>query len=118
VPQFVILSHNYPHLHWDLLIEEPGREMLRTWRLKRPPGSDAAVPAEALPDHRRMYLDYEGPISGGRGEVQRWDFGEYEALSETEDQIEIRLSGRRIAGDAVLTLQEGSQWTFQFTGSE
>ena len=27
------------------------------------------------PDHRRLYLDYEGPVLGGRGEVNRIDSG-------------------------------------------
>jgi len=26
-----------------------------------------------------VYLDYEGPVGGGRGTVTRWDGGEYES---------------------------------------
>jgi hypothetical protein len=33
-----------------------------------------------LPDHRAFYLDYEGPVSGGRGEVLRVWAGYYEVI--------------------------------------
>lgn len=32
-------------------------------------------------EHRRLYLDYEGPISGDRGSVRRVDAGTYERRS-------------------------------------
>ena len=35
MPRFVILEHDYPELHWDLMLETAGA--LRTWRLLRPP---------------------------------------------------------------------------------
>ena len=42
------------------------------------PAADVPAPgvemiAEALGDHRLDYLDYEGPVSGDRGLVSRWD---------------------------------------------
>ena len=33
--QFVILRHDFPELHWDLMLEEEG--VLKTWRLNAPP---------------------------------------------------------------------------------
>ena len=47
--------------------------------------------AERLPDHRRAYLDYEGPISGNRGQVQRVASGSYEVVSWSEERIELRV---------------------------
>ena len=60
------------------------------------------------------YLDYEGPVSGNRGEVKRWDFGEMELLSDTRAEIVLRLFGRQIEGQAVLTKIRGEVWTFRF----
>ena len=71
--RYVILEHDHPSRHWDLMLESG--EVLRTWRLASCPVAGASVAAEAAPDHRRLYLDYEGPISGGRGHVFRWDSG-------------------------------------------
>ena len=45
-------------------------EKLRTWRLATPPDAAGPIDAEPLADHRVAYLDYEGPVSGGRGEVR------------------------------------------------
>ena len=76
MPRFVILRHDAPQgLHFDLLLEASG--VLRTWALPQPPDSGVEMECEALPDHRMAYLDYEGPVSGGRGTVDRWDWGTY-----------------------------------------
>ncbi|MEQ9411343.1 MAG: DNA polymerase ligase N-terminal domain-containing protein [Fuerstiella sp.] len=73
--RFVILEHDHPFLHWDLLLERG--EVLAAWRLLRPVVPRTWLPAERLPDHRRMYLDYEGPISRGRGHVTQVASGTY-----------------------------------------
>src|SRR5690242_15495503 len=76
VPRFVILEHDYPERHWDLMFE--AGPVLKTWRLAgcpRPGG--VAVEAEESFDHRPIYLDYEGPVSGGRGTVTRRDAGDF-----------------------------------------
>ncbi|MCA9086111.1 MAG: hypothetical protein KDA81_18765, partial [Planctomycetaceae bacterium] len=70
--QFVILEHDHPFLHWDLLIEEsPGAAQLLSWRLLEPVSMGKWLPAEPLPLHRSAYLTYEGAVSGGRGFVTR-----------------------------------------------
>ena len=100
MPRFVVLEHNHPFLHWDFMLEADG--VLRTWRLLAPPDDAGPIAAEALPDHRVAYLDYEGPVSGDRGEVQRWDAGEYEWDNETADECNVTLAGRRLVGRACL----------------
>jgi hypothetical protein len=75
MPRFVILAHDWPRPHFDLLLE--AGPVLKAWRLLAEPVPDAWVPAEPNADHRLMYLDYEGPVSGGRGEVRRWLAGTY-----------------------------------------
>ncbi|MCH8829445.1 MAG: hypothetical protein IID45_07705 [Planctomycetes bacterium] len=101
MPRFVILEHDHPFLHWDFLLEEA--DALKTWRLHRPPDSPGIIPAEQLPDHRLTYLNYEGSISDNRGDVQRWDQGEYRIRQMTDSNIEIELQGSRLIGHAVLT---------------
>ncbi len=56
-----------------------------------------------LPDHRREYLDYEGPVSGDRGRVWRWDSGVYQAEHQADDEWVVSLSGVKLRGQAVLT---------------
>ena len=58
------------------MLEQDG--VLRTWALAEEPAAQAEIAAEALGDHRLDYLEYEGPVSGDRGSVSRWDEGEYE----------------------------------------
>lgn len=94
--RFVILEHDHPHLHWDLMIEWGGH--LKTWRLSAPPTRHESVRAEPLADHRLMYLDYEGPVSGGRGQVIRWDSGHVVEVLQEVGAWSLQLSGRRLNG--------------------
>ena len=92
---------------------------LRTWRLEpardRTPEDAGPIAAMSLPLHRSLYLDYEGPVSGGRGEVRRWDAGEYHLLAEDAGQFLVRLSGSRLKGVATISRTPGSEaWSFQF----
>jgi hypothetical protein len=83
MPRFAILRHEMPATssratHWDLLLERG--ETLETWALSQEPVVGAwpiEIEVEALPDHRLDYLTYEGPVSGHRGTVSRWDEGEF-----------------------------------------
>jgi len=65
----VILEHDHPYLHWDLLIESG--DVLYAWRLSECPAPGRRVSAERIPDHRSLYLNYEGRVSGDRGTVAR-----------------------------------------------
>ncbi|MCI0380780.1 MAG: hypothetical protein L0215_24620 [Gemmataceae bacterium] len=110
MPRFVILEHDHPYLHWDFMLERG--DMLKTWRLEKPPvsGPDSqTIAATALGDHRLAYLDYEGPLSGNRGSVKRWDAGTYDVVQWEQSAIVITLHGSRINGSAQL---EGNAWTF------
>lgn len=101
MPRFAILAHNWPQPHWDLLLEDPQRAVCRTWRLLTPPDQprvEAGCVAEPIADHRLVYLDYEGPVSGNRGHVRQWDAGTWELLSETPSETVFVLRGRRLHG--------------------
>lgn len=109
--RFVILEHDYPHLHWDFMLE--AGPVLKTWRLDRmPTEKNEEIRAEVLGDHRLAYLEYEGPLSGDRGQVMRRDQGTYEIElgSLTEDYVVVRLLGAKLQGRATLR-REGPLWT-------
>jgi len=80
--RFVVLMHDWPQPHRDLIVEPragAGADRLPTWALysELPESlsmlSDRPVSGRAVPlePHRREYLDYAGPVSGGRGTVVR-----------------------------------------------
>lgn len=93
VPRFVLLEHQWNGVHWDFILEvEPGGR-LRTWAFDEPLVAGRDISARELPDHRPVYLDYEGAVSGGRGCVRRVAAGAYEPLVWEPDAVLVRLSG-------------------------
>ena len=107
MPRYVILTHDYPFPHWDLLLE--WGDHCRTWRLPSEPRPGEPIEAEPLPDHRLHYLDYEGPVSGGRGTVARWDAGTYSTLPSDDSDLSVELSGTR---DLQIGSFSGRCWNF------
>jgi hypothetical protein len=89
--------------------------VLRTWSLPEPPAAGLAIQCRLLADHRSAYLDYEGPISGGRGSVTRWDCGIYNLRERTDCRWAVTLLGEKLTGDASLTHLTGDQWQFLLT---
>jgi hypothetical protein len=121
MPRFVVLNHDWPEPHFDIMLESEGA--LLTWRLQRPPVHDQ--PAERIGDHRRAYLDYEGPVSGGRGLVTAWDRGGciFEVLEP--DHIVACLRGVRLSARVELVslpiaagrqhrVEEVNPWRFRY----
>lgn len=82
-----MLRHDFPWLHWDFLLARPNAPAATTWRLLRTPCLNEPIAAEALPDHRLVYLDYEGPVSGGRGSVLRLDGGEWQEMATPDTPL-------------------------------
>jgi hypothetical protein len=112
MPRFVILEHDHPELHWDFMLEDHG--VLRTWRLAAPPVLGQSCAAQRLPDHRLVYLDYEGPVSGHRGQVRRWERGSYDWLRDSAENLSVRLVGERLRGVMKLTQHSGEEWIAEF----
>jgi hypothetical protein len=112
MPRFVILEHDHPFLHWDLMLE--CGLVLRTWRLETPPRAGPTIAATALPDHRLHYLDHEGPISGGRGRVVRWDRGTFTLPLQSDKSLLVHLQGERFRGLLRLEQIEGDAWRGEF----
>jgi hypothetical protein len=111
MPRYVILAHDWPEPHWDFLLEAGG--VLRAWRLLGEPRSGATVPAEPNFDHRLLYLDYEGPVSGGRGNVTRWDAGTFEWFEDGQERVVVGLKGGRLCGRTELE-DEFGEWVARF----
>jgi hypothetical protein len=109
----VILEHDCPDRHWDFMLEAGA--VLRTWRLNAPPRPGQAVGAEPIGDHRLAYLDYEGPVSGGRGAVTRWDAGTFAWEEAGADRLAVRLEGSRCRGRAVLQRADTGGWSLTWT---
>jgi len=69
--RYVILHHtDVSEPHFDLMFETAPGSQLATWRSEIWP-IESPTTVTRLRDHRRLYLEYEGPISDHRGAVQR-----------------------------------------------
>ena len=120
MPRFALLKHEtppgYPRpTHFDLLLE--AGDVCRTWALEQVPHANQTIRAEALDDHRLLYLDYEGELSDGRGSVSRVDWGTCEWMTDHGDHCVVRLAGGHLAGILTLTMLPGSDkhWECQLT---
>lgn len=126
MPRYVLLRHELPPdsgraSHWDLMLEHEG--VLWTWELERLPQlwrqqlrlsiCDAGneVHARRLSDHRLPYLDYEGEVSDGRGQVTQVAAGSYSVQVSNNDAMQIQLTGT-LQGSATLTScrASASEW--------
>ena len=123
--------------HWDLMFEAEGA--LKTWSSPTLPrrwleqlaaadapdesrrrgdavAGDATIDAgttcecQLLPDHRRAYLDYEGPVSQNRGTVRRCDRGTVQWLRHDTECVAVEVSGNIIRGTILLRRVDGSEW--------
>jgi len=92
---FVVLHHlGHGPEHYDLMLQIPSQTMLLSWRITLPPEQwkvPATVAAARLPDHRPLYLTYEGPISKNRGHVQQIAAGTAVLLRQTDTLLELQL---------------------------
>jgi hypothetical protein len=112
MPRYVILEHDHPSLHWDLMLESG--DVLRSWRLSEPPQPVRNVAATSMFDHRRMYLDYEGLVSGNRGRVLRWDHGTFAWRQIQSNRLAVDMNGARLCGRLILEQTNGDQWIVNY----
>jgi len=114
--RFVVLRHEMPEgaerpSHWDLLWE--AGDVLRAWALDAPPQPGTTTSVLPLPDHRRVYLDYEGAVSGDRGLVTRYDAGQFRLESDEPGIVVVRLEGAKFQGEVRLWVEKG-RWRATF----
>ncbi len=124
MPRFVILEHTDSprtpgRVHWDLLLEPPATSAgspLRTWELAAFPTAGVVVDALALPDHRALYLDYEGVLSDGRGALRRVCGGSFLALATSNQRWVVRLESPELSGtiELVRSTPDGQRWRASF----
>lgn len=116
--RFVVQHHCLAESeHWDLMLEQgPG---LATWQVPVPPEqwSAVAVPCRRLADHRRVYLDYRGPVSGDRGRVVPVAGGEYAVVEQQADRWRCELKSELLSGRLELS-RDGQQWVLVFEAGE
>lgn len=97
--RYVVLLHTQKEGdHFDLMIDNG--ERLATWKMSVAPETarDGELECERIGDHRRIYLDYQGPISGDRGHVTQHDAGQCLVTVMTESQWDIVFEGHRLNG--------------------
>jgi hypothetical protein len=127
--RFVLLYHDCPpnserKSHWDFMLESG--DVLRTWALERLPrdwqtarsrtsavhpncpllAADNAVTATQLTDHRRDYLELQGPLSGNRGTVVRVAAGTYRSEHVSPGDSRIVLTSEELASSVQLSRSE------------
>ncbi len=96
--RYVVLHHTGVNPeHFDLLVQPQATGsggLLPTWRIEaRPDVWSEATMAVRQADHRPIYMEYEGAISGNRGQVQRVAAGVAEIRGSGEDYCRLELRG-------------------------
>ena len=123
--RFAVLKHvRQTDIHWDLLLQLPDRPLLATWQIRVPPAVWSshfqAIPAIAIPDHRLIYLDFQGQIDGDRGHVTHVDGGILNLQRVEENAIRGILRGHDLKGPLTLTRTKSDradvsqQWQLKF----
>jgi len=115
--RFVVLLHEgHGERHYDLFLEVPGRERLMAWHVLRGPeewGKVKELGAKRIGDHRKVYMEYEGKVSGGRGTVQRIAAGVAKVVEMNEKEMRVRLGNDEMA----LPMGEGGKKRILVTGA-
>ena len=110
MPEFVLLEHTQTdQTHWDLMFapaQSPtgSDSKLITFQIPIDPRNwaDKLVSCEKIADHRSIYLTYEGPISGNRGQVRRVDQGTYDPIEITDQKWLVSVQGSTLSGRILL----------------
>ncbi|MBL0921221.1 MAG: hypothetical protein IBJ10_03725 [Phycisphaerales bacterium] len=100
MPRTVLLKHTLPDgtWHYDWLIARDGDEdgtgagptiAFRVDERIDAPGSHGEIVVDRLTDHRPLYLTYTGPVSDGRGSVERLAEGTCRVILEGSNLVEV-----------------------------
>ena len=108
--RYVILRHDHvAEPHFDLMFETLPGSMLATWRSAQWP-IEETVELTRLRDHRRLFLDYEGDLSGQRGSVTRVTDGNCEVEVGEGAVWTIRLTSGAAPTTLLLRQLSGELW--------
>ena len=121
----VLLRHDTPHgSHFDWLLDTPNvwrnpRSKVWTARTQTPTGDWSNAGTWNLcriTDHRRRYLTYQGPLSGGPGTVDRVDEGWFVPQLWDDEQMILDLTLIRCQGRVRLWCLSGPAWRATWLG--
>jgi hypothetical protein len=108
--RYVVLQHaQIDESHFDLMFETLPGSMLATFRSERWP-IETRTALRRLRDHRRLYLEYEGEIAGGRGAVYRMAEGTCELEIGENSVWSVRLLSGSPPGRLLLRQIDGERW--------
>ncbi len=114
----VLLEHTTDSdRHYDWLFANPDAPAtpyrLTTWRVTVPPWrwpDRGELELVRLPDHRRVYLEYEGPLTRGRGFVRRVDAGELQVERWSAEHAAVVVFLRQWRGRVLLRRTVEARW--------
>jgi len=113
-----VIQHHRGHGpdHFDMMLEQA--DSLATWQFSQSPlqiGRGQQLTARRIGDHRPAYLTYEGPVSGGRGNVSIVERGDFRLIRTEEGRWELELHGRRLVGrfELIRRKTEPGEWLFR-----
>ncbi len=118
VPTALLLHRTADDSHHDWLIGMPGQAhdpRARLWTARVGPASRhwralGRFDLVAIKPHRSMYLDYQGPVPGGRGHVLRIDRGDAVVRLWRSRRIVLDLSMLRFSGRVELLALNPRDW--------
>ncbi len=109
--------------HYDWLLADPLDPTGLLWTARCDLPSEQWLGARTfamkpIQPHRRVYLTYEGPISGGRGSARRVDEGTFVPRLWTASRIVIDVNLRRCRATIEMTRITGNRWRAMVRAAE
>ncbi len=109
--------------HYDWLLTDPRDPQGKLWTARCELPSEHWLGAgrlalEPIQPHRRVYLTYQGPITGGRGSVQRIDEGTFVPRLWTQSRIVIELNFQHCVAEIEMTRITTDRWQAEVRGKE
>ena len=91
-------------------------DILTTWQVPNDPMEwpEKTMNCTKIFDHRKIYLDYEGPLSRNRGQVKRCERGTYHPFEMSDRLWQVQLQSGELNGLLCLNHLEQDKWQLTF----